>query len=1020
MAYAQTPAKTESVAPTALVMRTGEHPTYDRIVFDAPRGLKYRIVRKEGRVEVLFSRDVRVALGKADLQRAKGFRAGAGNGGRVVFYIDPKAQIKDFMSGSSIVIDVMGARLNGPTPVAEPEESTQKPVPQVEAVKPASVPEIKKGQEPEKKVEVPHTSGKEPEKVAEKVADTPKAEAKTPLPELASRPHVSVSGPVAPTPQAAPIVKVEEVAQPAPPSPEVSKWPPEIQNPMDAKEVDRLRAIADEQQKEPIVELDPKMVVGAVIYLRAGYATILFDRKLEGDALKMSPKSRVKLEPMTLPKNNGFRIRLPQGLTVQATRQDTAWKMYLARQSEKNLVSTELDAQPDFALGARIFLPASPVPEPIRFVDPVVGDELIVVPLQESGGYTVGRRMANFQIIPAVQGLVIKPWQESVVVRPVAGGLEISAEGGLKLSSLHDTSAYVRNKKQVNGVEEKRAFDILQWRGTQNETFTQRRQRLWQSIVEVPKDQRILAKLDLARFYFANMMGYEASTLCDMIAVEMPEIQGHAEFLMLRGASRILMGNLQGGLGDLNNSVVKEQMEISLWRGVAEALQHNWQASVELMRVGVPILSHYPEPMHTRFWVLAIESAIAAGQDKDAIEWLNTLEKEGYQSESRPAVQYLRGVVYSKAGQIDLAEKMWRKVAKGKDRLYKIRAELALVDMGVATGSTTAKQAIERLEGMRFAWRGDDLELDILRRLGGFYISDMNFKKGFVTYFEALRLYPDVPHSQEIRKEMVRLFLDIFLTKTGDQLSPLEALDIYTKYKVLIPKGSEGNPVRENLAQRLVDIDLLDQAIVLFEDIAVNTDKPEEKAQVAMRIAGIYLLDHKSKEALAQIDANNLPWNTLSQSTKDSRQLLRARALSEMGKYEEALGNLPANQNQETLLLRADIALRAKAWKDAHDALIELVGPPPAQGKRLTDNQATWLVQAAIATAMTGNFDGLDKMALDYGPAMDNTQQANVFRILTRPEEGTQMKDLQAAQSMVSEVDVFRDVLDSFRKGSRK
>jgi hypothetical protein len=237
----------------------------------------------------------------------------------------------------------------------------------------------------------------------------------------------------------------------------------------------------------------------------------------------------------------------------------------------------------------------------------------------------------------------------------------------------------------------------------------------------------------------------------------------------------------------------------------------------------------------------------------------------------------------------------------------------------------------------------------------------------------------------------------------------------------LIPKGGEGNPVRENLAQRLVDIDLLDQAIALFEDIAANTDKPEDKAQVAMRIAGIYLLDHKAKEALAQIDNNNLPWGTFSQSTKDSRQLLRARAMSEMGKYEEALGNLPANQNQETLLLRADIALRAKAWKDARDALIELVGPPPASGgKRLSDSQATWLVQAAIATAMTGNLEGLDKIALDYSDAMDNTPQANIFRILTKPEDGAQMKDIQSAQSMVSEVDVFRDVLDTFRKGSRK
>ena len=51
---------------------------------------------------------------------------------------------------------------------------------------------------------------------------------------------------------------------------------------------------------------------------------------------------------------------------------------------------------------------------------------------------------------------------------------------------------------------------------------------------------------------------------------------------------------------------------------------------------------------------------------------------------------------------------------------------------------------------------------------------------------------------------------------------------------------------------------------------------------------------------------------------------------------------------------------------------------------------------------------------------MDKTSKSNIFRILTRPEKVSQMKDIQAAQGKLSEVDMFRSVLDGYRTSDKK
>ncbi|MFA6279372.1 MAG: hypothetical protein WC612_01085 [Bdellovibrionales bacterium] len=1000
-----------SAGGASIVLRTGQHPLFDRVVFDAPVGMGYKIERAGERVVVRFSKAAKAVLPPSKLDRAKGFQVLAGGDGSallaVSFSIAAQATLKDFISDRSIVIDVTGpqARVVALPSPDLPPPPVQKQPPAVEASPPATAavaaatPAV---QETVKEEEPP------PQEEAKKQDLPPEpVEGEKALPESLD-----------PVPAPAPLETVEaKQAEPAPSQPALN-WPLASETRLDAKTENEIRTITQEHPPQPVAVFDPKIEVGTAIFARAGYVNIIFDRKLVGDALLTSPPPRVKLEPIALQRQTGFRIAVPDQVSVRATRKGTAWEIYLVPQGETALLSTEFLSQPNFALGARLLLPSANPPEPVMLRDPVVGDDLIVIPFKETGAFTLKRRLSDFLVIPAVQGLVIKPWHEKVTARIVPDGIEISAEGGLKLSPLRDMGRDP-HRAYKGGANEKPLFDFERWRGQEGETFTQTQQKLMQTVIAVSEEERVLPRLDLARLYFSHGMGYEALALLELIRKALPEIEVYPDFLALRGAVRLLTGRVQEGLADLSQPALKDQADIVLWRAYGAALSRDFVSARELFNLSRGTLEQYGDPLFSQFVILATESALALDQDKEATEWLYKLEaKESLSPAALSATRYLRGVLYSKSGQAEKAEALWKQVVRGADRLYKIRAELALIDLGVATKSLTPKQAVDRLEGLRYAWRGDDLELDILKRLGGYYLEAKDFKAGFAVLSQALRLFPSSPQTTALRTDMIKTFHDVYMTDLGRDMSPIDALSLYTDHQDLIPAGEEGNDVRSNLAERLVDIDLLDQAAKLLEALIKNSTKPEEKAQTLTRLAGVRLLDHKAEAALALLDQSQGDAATLSQKTKDERQLLRARALSEMGKYQEALAALPEGSGQSTLLLRADMALRAKQWGDATKALLALVGPLKA-GVSLNEEQATWLVHAVVAMAQAGDLTGLDHAAAEYGAAMDKTSKAGVFHVLTSPEKMTGMKDIYAVQGRLSDVDMFRSVLDSYRKDKK-
>ena len=85
------------------------------------------------------------------------------------------------------------------------------------------------------------------------------------------------------------------------------------------------------------------------------------------------------------------------------------------------------------------------------------------------------------------------------------------------------------------------------------------------------------------------------------------------------------------------------------------------------------------------------------------------------------------------------------------------------------------------------------------------------------------------------------------------------------------------------LADRLVAVDLLDQAAELLQHQVEHRLQGAARAQVATRLAVVHLLNRKPERALQVLKSTRL--SDLSNDIRNQRLMLEARALSDVGRH---------------------------------------------------------------------------------------------------------------------------------------
>lgn len=955
-------------------VRAGKHPTFDRLVFDWNRKVDYQIERQGDRVVIRFDQP-----GRADLASVRFMELGFGDsvrdiGGRdglaVQMDVPAGAELKDFRLDDKVVLDIVRkVDADRPTPaIATPARATP----------PAAVP----------KPTPPAVSARADRPTNEPTTTDKTAETSTGT-EHAAAGQAALA--VAPTGSVDLVSPAADAKQDAAGDPAVTQ-----------------------------IRIDPNIPTAATVFVRSDTLWVVFPLKamnvsplVEGPAAGLLRRADI----FTLDGGTAYQFPLPPGLHPRAELDGRVWQIDLSPVATP-LPSAKIDIEgTDVSAGKRLSINMEAAGSVLEMVDPAIGDRLLLVPSAIPGSAVrQSRRLPEFELLPAVQGLVVRPLVNGLEVKPGTDSVKIERHSGLLLSADHRTLMAAGLEAPV-GTDQTRLFDLEAWGRGPLEKFDDNRVALQAQISALEGKDRSLAILDLARLYFVHGFAAEAVGLIRLATELDPELGDKTEIIALRGAAEALNGTSAGkALDDLSIDALKDEPEAALWRGVALSREGRWgKAGQEFLKSGDLIIG-YPDGIFTQISTIMAEALLVNNELDVAQSIIDELARRGEHIRiNRDALDYLRGDIQMRRGNPEEGQSLWRQVAEhGHDQLYRVKAKLGLVEAGLARGEMTKPDAIEALEKLRFAWRGDTLELAILRRLGTLYLDNGDYFAGFELLRRAAGYFPGSRQAEVLTADMAQAFRQLFVEGKADELSPIEAYGIFDQFRELNPIGKTGDLVIQHLAERLIGVDLLGEAGELLQQQVEFRVTGQEKARLGARLAGVRLLDNQPDLALEALEISKVD-DSLSPALIQERLLLEARALQLAGKPEEGLAAIAGLTSEASDRLRADIGWRSGKWKVAARALNALLRDDGATGDLSPADRHQFIMNTAIALSLGGDQAGLNRLRDEYDQEMQQTPFADSFQLVTRPLTASLLADVNTLRQQVQEVDLFSGFLGSYR-----
>lgn len=719
-------------------------------------------------------------------------------------------------------------------------------------------------------------------------------------------------------------------------------------------------------------------------------------------------------------KGHAWRYLMPPGHAVQVRRRNLIWDILLtagaaAPRPAAGAVSVDVDHA---SRKAKLMTRLPGAGSIITFEDPSAGDTLYLVATDhENARIDEARRFAGLDILPADMGFVLRPLQDGLQVNRLGDYIVVTSEKGITASSDIGSSITATGERGENEADvENLLYDFPNWRQGGPAHLDRNRRDLTRQIVEAQTPaERTALLMRLAWLHFANNLGHETLGILRMIEQENEDMAKTPDFTALKGAASAMAGQYHEALKYLSDPAIQHHPEVSLWIGYAAAATEQWRKASASFPRNTRILVRYPDNIAIPFTLYMAESALRLGRTDTARDLLGAIStaSDDFSPQYRAALDYLRGEALRQQGDAENAIRAWRPVAHGIDRLYHTKASLALANLQLQQGKITLKEAIDQIDSLRFAWRGDGLEVQILSNLGSLKVRDGQYLSGLQDMKQAARLSTLLLDDPEpIHGEMRQALIDLFVGGAAQKLPPLEAVSIYNEFGSLLPPGPESAAANLSFADHLIRMDLLEKAENILESSLRAGNLPDAKAAaIGTRLAAIYLLDAKAASALAALDKSAR--GAMDEKTREERALLRARAQSLLGRTDAAIETLSALSSNDAKKLKVDVLWRARRWAETAAAIESLL---PAPKDKISDDEARLIVHMAVASKLSGDPRKLEEIKARYAGAMQDSPLASTFGVVTREGGVATLSDRETILKMAGEVDMFRGFLDSYKK----
>lgn len=968
-------------ATAPVTVRTGRHPDYTRVVFDWPAVVPYAVRREGDRTTVTFERGSSLSVEALRRGLPVELRAAtlntSGNQTSIVLPAPADQELRHFVNGNSIVVDLLSSGAVAPAQSVTPsiQEADQAPL-----EVPASAVAAR----------AVRTSG-----------DVPLA--------LLGELRIPVPPPVKPQ---TPNNPASAGARPiAPESAEAAVAAPAMQS---AGAIEDMAPVGAGPREVSLV-IPWTEPAAAAVFRRAGFLWAIFDRyqQLDVDALARAGAPFVTyVEQLPYRNNTIVRMVTQPGLNPFVRREGLAWIMDFRALPMRP--TRTIEVRPQFEReNPNLFLPVTEAGRTVAVEDPEVGDFFLAVPVIPLGyGIFPERNYSDLDMPATAQGVVVIPKSDGVRAQASRIGIDIDVDGGIAVSRQAlaaggDVAIPFESQEQLQ-----RILNISDWQIGNEADYNRTRQALQFALGDEREEIREEARYRLARYQFANGFFAEALAITRIMRDNTPQIEGTGAFRALRGATNLMMRRYDEALEDFNHFSLTNEDDIRFWSAIAKAQIADPVLEAETIIKTGSTIEAYPRRIKIPLAILAAEATIEAGDDFGAQGFLDMIRQERPRPFEQAAITYLDGKLNQKIGELQVALDQFKAAEESQSRLYQTLASRERYELEHQLGEITTAELIENLERLRYRWRGDDLELGILHRLADLYTDQNDYGEALRTLKLAASYFREDPGVEQVAARMNEIYATLYLDGAADQLSPITAIALFDEFSDLLPPGRRGDEMIRKLADRLVSVDLLDQAAVLLERQVEFRLAGPDQARVGGRLALVHLLNRQPQMALQVLQDTNS--GQLTRELQASRRRLQARALTELNRSDEAIVLLGADMSPESKQLRAEIYWRSQNWSAAANAIAEMV-PGPDRNLSLDDGDARLILDWATALTLAGDDRTATRVRQRYLVAMEQTPFADAFDLITTPREAG-LVDYRTVRNQIEQAEDFQSFLVDYEE----
>jgi hypothetical protein len=971
-------------------VRASVQPTFVRLVFEMPDGVGVSSALNDRKLTLSFTAGLTFDLADAKLAAPPNVASInqklEGDSSAVEIALIGDVDVHSFREDKNYIVDVAfqqaekASALVSPAPdaphaaaapaAAAPEITAPVAAAPAPTAPPMTAPVV--SGTPSSEPAAPRQSGE---------AAPPKPEALAEQPRIEAKPALALKAPLAPESP-----KPASVAPEAPASlPEKSPKMAAPEPPAATKAGDRAASVDVKRDSGGLrLSFSFAAATPAALFRRADTVWLVFDSLKPIDIEPIRNQGGAVIADVSLlplEKGQAIRIRLSQpqmpSLTSDEQASGASWTLTFADAMQtptQPLTATRNISDPAHA-NVSVSLPGHGRVH--RLLDPEAGDTLLVATAPPPvRGFIKEQDFVDMALLESIHGVAVRLNSDDITAEIAPDKIILGKPGGLTLSPAD--AAAERASTAVRPI-----FDVGEWHKNQSENFMARERALAAAAAAAAPDQRTPAQLDMARFYLARGMYPEAKGVLDLALADAKRGEEDPAALIVHSVASALMGRPELALKDLANPAIGANYDSQLWKALARARQGKWAEAREKFKNVEFAITSLPIDLQRIVIIDAMRAALEVKDYSGAAKRAADLEVIGLLPEQKPAVSVLRGRLAEALGHDKDALGEYRMAVDSADRAAAAEGKLFEIALRQKHDEISAADALHELETLSVMWRGDGIEVKALVMMARLYAEAGHYGESLAADRTATRLQPNAEISRQGQDEAAALFAQLFLGSRGDDLPPVDALGLFYEYRELTPIGRRGDEMIRRLADRLVAVDLLDQASELLQYQVDHRLEGAARAQVAARLAMVYLTNRKPDRAIAALRSTRIA--DLAGELRQQRLLLEARAQSDIGRHDLALDIISNIGGREAIRLRSDIYWASRRWREASEQIELYYADRWRDFKPLNPAEKGDVIRALIGYALAEDAIGLARFREKYAPLMSGDDDRAAFETASQP-----------------------------------